>query len=89
MAFDPQDEQAQDRAAQADPLPVSQDRDIRAERRRQLLRLAGATLSIALIVISAVVLFNILRNVSWNDLRGAFAATSWEQIFAAACFTAL
>lgn len=90
MAFDPQDERAHDRPAQADPLPVpSQDHDIRAERRRQLLRLAGATLSIALIVISAVVLFNILRTVSWSDLRAAFAATSWEQIFAAAGFTAI
>jgi uncharacterized membrane protein YbhN (UPF0104 family) len=90
MALDPSDERAQDRPTEADGLPVvAQDHDMRAARRRRLWRIAGISLSAALIVISAVVLFNILRTVSWADLRAAFAATSWEQIFAAAGFTLL
>jgi uncharacterized membrane protein YbhN (UPF0104 family) len=68
----------------ADPF-----QEIKNERRRQLWRLLGATLSIGLIIVSGVVLTNILRHVDWAELRGAFRATGWDQISLAAFFTAL
>ena len=58
-------------------------------RRHRMLRMAGAFLSIGLIALSAVVLFNTVRSVSWHDLRAAFEATSWDQIALACMFTGI
>ena len=43
----------------------------KAMQRRRRWRLVGAALSLALIALSAVVLFNTLRSVSWRDLRAS------------------
>ena len=56
-------------------------------RRRRLIRLAGTGLSICLILLSAIVLFSTVRNVSWHDLRAAFEATGWDQVALACMFT--
>ncbi len=61
----------------------------KAMRRRRRWRLVGAALSLALIALSAFVLFNTLRAVSWRDLRAAFEATSWDQIALACAFASL
>ncbi len=61
----------------------------KAMQRRRRWRLVGAALSLALIGLSAVVLFNTLRSVSWRDLRAAFEATGWDQITLACAFASL
>jgi hypothetical protein len=61
----------------------------KAARRRRRWRLVGACLSLALLGLSAVVLFNTLRSVSWHDLRAAFEATGWDQILLASAFASL
>jgi len=61
----------------------------KAARRRKRWRLVGAALSLALIGLSAIVLFNTLRSVSWRDLRAAFEATGWDQISLACAFASL
>ena len=61
----------------------------KAARRRKRWRLVGAALSLALIGLSAIVLFNTLCNVSWRDLRAAFEATGWDQISLACAFASL
>ena len=63
--------------------------DEHAARRRKRWRLVGAALSLALIGLSAIVLFNTLRSVSWRDLRAAFEATGWDQISLACAFATL
>ncbi len=61
----------------------------KAMRRRRRWRLVGAAFSLALIALSAVVLFNTLRAVTWRELRAAFEATGWDQITLACAFASL
>ncbi|MDJ1158023.1 lysylphosphatidylglycerol synthase domain-containing protein [Chelatococcus sp. SYSU_G07232] len=62
--------------------------DERAARRRRRLHALGTIASATIFVVSLVVLWRIAHEISWQELKNAFAAASLRQLSLAALFTA-
>ncbi len=54
---------------------------------RGWMRVVGVAFSVAILALSAFVLFRTITTVRWGDLRAAFAATGWDQISLAVLLT--
>jgi uncharacterized membrane protein YbhN (UPF0104 family) len=76
-------------ADHAPQLPAVMPDDAHLARRRRLWSRIGAAFSICILVLSVFVLGRTIAGLHWGELRAAMAATSLEQIVAAALLTSM